>query len=132
MARSSSSTTTRTMQNHWYMPFCRRMDMQYPSGIRHVIINCATPIADGRIQLTQLLYRNDTEQDCPADTLIAWDAAIIAEDRDILESTDPDAILDVSLRLEGHMPSDRPGLIMRRRLLELLAANGEPEIRRGS
>ncbi len=126
----TTPTTTRTMQNHWYMPFCRRMDMQYPSGIRHVIINCATPIADGEIQLTQLLYRNDTERDCPAEKLIAWDAAIIAEDRDILESTDPDAILDVSLRLEAHMPSDRPGLIMRRRLLELLAANGEPEIRR--
>jgi hypothetical protein len=36
----------------------------------------------------------------------------------------------VSLKLETHMPSDRPGLIMRRRLLELLAANGEQEIRR--
>jgi phenylpropionate dioxygenase-like ring-hydroxylating dioxygenase large terminal subunit len=127
----TTPTTTRTMRNHWYMPFCRRMDMAYPSGIRHAIINCATPIADGEIQLTQLLYRNDTEQDCPAQKLIEWDARIIAEDRDILESTDPDAILDVSLRLEAHMPSDRPGLIMRRRLLELLAANGEAEIRRG-
>jgi phenylpropionate dioxygenase-like ring-hydroxylating dioxygenase large terminal subunit len=123
-------TTTRTMHNHWYLPFCRRLDMTYPSGVRHVIINCATPIDDGSFQLTQLLYRNDTEADCPAELLIEWDRAIIAEDRDILESTDPDAILDVSLKLEAHMPSDRPGLIMRRRLLELLAENGEGEIRR--
>jgi len=126
----TTPTTTRTMQNHWYMPFCRRMDMEYPSGIRHVIINCATPIGDGEIQLTQLLYRNDTEQDCAAEKLIAWDARIVAEDRDVLESTDPDAILDVSLKLEAHMPSDRPGLIMRRRLLELLTAHGEVEVRR--
>ena len=41
------------------------------------------------------------------------------------------AALDVSMRLEAHMPSDRPGLIMRRRLLELLAAHGETEVRRG-
>jgi hypothetical protein len=27
------------------------------------------------------------------------------------------------------MPSDRPGIIMRRRLLELLQSNGEQEIR---
>ncbi len=125
-------TTTRTMQNHWYLPFCRRLDMQYPSGIRHIIINSATPIDDGQIQMVQLLYRNDTEADCPAEMLIAWDAAIIAEDREILESTDCDATLDVSLKLEAHMPSDRPGLIMRRRLLELLAAHGETEVRRGS
>jgi phenylpropionate dioxygenase-like ring-hydroxylating dioxygenase large terminal subunit len=128
---TTEPTTTRTMHNHWYLPFCRRMDMAYPSGIRHIIINCATPIDDGTIQLVQLLYRNDTEQDCPAAKLIEWDGKVVAEDREILESTDPDATLDVSLRIEAHMPSDRPGLIMRRRLLELLAANGETEIRRG-
>ena len=75
------------------MPFCRRMDMTYPSGIRHIIINCATPIDDGRIQLVQLLYRNDTEDQCPTQALIDWDAAVVYEDRDILEATDPDAAL---------------------------------------
>ena len=127
----SGPTTVRDMRNHWYLPFCRRMDMRYPSGVRHIIINCATPIEDGRIQVVQLLYRNDTEQDCPAQRLIEWDSRIIAEDRDILESTDCDAILDVGLKLEAHMPSDRPGLIMRRRLLDLLSEHGEREIRRG-
>ena len=33
-------------------------------------------------------------------------------------------------RTEAHMPADRPGLIMRRRLLELLKAHGEPEVTR--
>lgn len=129
---TATPTTTRTMHNHWYMPFCRRLDMTYPSGVRHVIINCATPIDDASFQLAQILYRNDTEADCPAAKLIEWDRRIIAEDRDILESTDPDAILDVTLKLEAHMPSDRPGLIMRRRLLDLLAANGEDEVRRNT
>lgn len=129
---STAQYTTRTMHNHWYLPFCRRLDMTYPSGVRHVIINCATPIDDSSFQLVQLLYRNDTEADCPAEALIEWDRRIISEDRDILESTDPDAILDVALKLEAHMPSDRPGLIMCRRLLEMLAAQGEEEVRRGA
>ena len=127
---STEPTTTRTMRNHWYLPFARRMDMTYPSGIRHIIINCATPIDDGRIQLVQLLYRNDTEADCPTQALIDWDAAVVYEDREILEATDPDAALDPTKRVEAHMPSDRPGLIMRRRLTELLGAHGEPEFTR--
>jgi phenylpropionate dioxygenase-like ring-hydroxylating dioxygenase large terminal subunit len=120
--------TKRHMRNKWFMPFCRRLDMEYPSGVRHIILNSATPIGDGSIQLVQILFRNDTEEDCPASELIAWDAAIIAEDRDILESTDPDAIVDVGRRIEMHMPSDRPGILMRKRLLHLLHEHGEIEI----
>ncbi len=127
---STAPYTQRRMENHWYLPFCRRMDMAYPSGIRHIIINCATPIEDGRIQLVQLLYRNDREEDCPAEALIAWDQKITNEDRAVLESTDPDATIDIATRLEAHMPSDRPGIIMRKRLLDLLRQNGEAEVRR--
>jgi hypothetical protein len=115
------------MRNKWFMPFCRRLDMEYPSGIRHIIFNCATPISDGQIQVVQILFRNDTEADCPAQELIDWDAAIIAEDREILESTDPDAIVDMNRKIEKHMPSDRPGMLMRKRLLELLHTHNEEE-----
>jgi ferredoxin-NADP reductase/phenylpropionate dioxygenase-like ring-hydroxylating dioxygenase large terminal subunit len=121
--------TTRKMENHWYLPFCRRMDMEYPSGIRHIIINSATPIDDNTIQLMQLLYRNDTEADCPTEKLIAWDLKITLEDKDVLESTDPDATIDISQKIESHMPSDRPGIVMRKRLLDLLRQNGEEEVR---
>jgi len=127
---TTDAVTTRHMRNKWFMPFCRRLDMEYPSGIRHIIFNCATPIDDGSIQVVQILYRNDTEADCSAQELIDWDAAIIAEDREALESTDPDAIVDMSRKLEMHMPSDRPGMIMRRRLFELLQSHGETEIAR--
>jgi phenylpropionate dioxygenase-like ring-hydroxylating dioxygenase large terminal subunit len=122
--------TERRMNNHWYMPFCRRLDITYPTGLQHIIINCATPVDDGKIRLVQLLYRNDTEEDCPTSKLIEWDSAIIFEDREVLESTSPDAIVDVSKRIEQHMPSDRPGMIMRRRLMELLQSHGEEEVTR--
>ncbi len=125
---TADPTTRRHMRNKWYMPFCRRLDIQYPSGIRHIIFNSATPIDDETIYVAQILYRNDTEADCTAEELIAWDAAIIEEDRDVLETTDPDAPIDISRKIEAHMPSDRPGMIMRKRLLELLRSNGEAEI----
>jgi phenylpropionate dioxygenase-like ring-hydroxylating dioxygenase large terminal subunit len=122
--------TKRKMRNHWYMPFCRTMDMEYPSGLRHVIFNSATPIDDGSIRLIQILFRNDREEDCSTAELVAWDRAIIEEDREILEATDPDAIVDMSRRLEMHMPSDRPGMLMRQRLNALLEAHGEREVPR--
>jgi phenylpropionate dioxygenase-like ring-hydroxylating dioxygenase large terminal subunit len=124
----TSPETTRTMDNHWYLPFARRMDMAYPGGVRHIIINALTPIEDDRMQVVQLLYRNDTEADCPERTLIDWDAAIIAEDRAILESTVADAPLSPRSGLEAHMASDRPGVIMRHRLARLLAEHGEDEV----
>ena len=40
---------------------------------------------------------------------------------------DPDAIVDMGRKIERHMPSDRPGMIMRTRLLELLQRHNEEE-----
>jgi phenylpropionate dioxygenase-like ring-hydroxylating dioxygenase large terminal subunit len=122
--------TTRHMRNKWFMPFARRLDIEYPSGLRHIIVNCATPIDDASIQVTQLLFRNDKEEQCSAQELIAWDAAIIAEDREALESTDYDTPVDMSRKAEMHMPSDRPGMIMRQRLMKLLNEHGEAEVTR--
>jgi phenylpropionate dioxygenase-like ring-hydroxylating dioxygenase large terminal subunit len=51
---TSEPWTRRKMRNAWFMPFCRTMDMEYPSGLRHVIFNSATPVDDGSIQLIQI------------------------------------------------------------------------------
>jgi phenylpropionate dioxygenase-like ring-hydroxylating dioxygenase large terminal subunit len=129
----ADAVTTRHMRNAYFMPFSRRLDIEYPSGIRHVIINCFTPIDDGRMQLCQWLFRNDTEADCPAQMLIDFDEEITREDKDILESTDPDAVIDTRRRgVEYSMDSDRPGMIIRKKLMELLARHGEREIHRGN
>jgi phenylpropionate dioxygenase-like ring-hydroxylating dioxygenase large terminal subunit len=123
--------TTRHMRNAYYLPFSRRLDIEYPSGVRHVIFNCFTPIDDGSLQLCQWLFRNDTESDCPARLLIDFDHAITREDKAILESTDPDALVDTRRRgVEFSMDSDRPGMLIRKKLMELLAAHGEAEVHR--
>ncbi|MCW5613253.1 MAG: aromatic ring-hydroxylating dioxygenase subunit alpha [Rubrivivax sp.] len=126
---STEPITQRHMRNAYYRPFCRRLDIEYPSGVRHVIFNAFTPIDDGHIQLCQWLFRNDTEADCPAQLLIDFDHVITREDKDILESTDPDALVDTRRRgVEYSMDSDRPGMLIRKQLMELLAAHGEAEV----
>jgi len=126
---TSAPEIERRLRNRWYLPFCRRLDIEYPGGLRHIIFNCATPIDDARIHIAQILYRNDDEQDCSAAELIAWDQAVIDEDKEILESTDFDAPLDASSGEEASMISDQPGLIVRKRLLRLLREHGEAEVR---
>lgn len=126
----TTPVTERHLRNVWYMPFSRKFDSTYPSGRRHIILNCATPIDDDSIQLVQILFRNDREEDCTAAELVAWDREIIREDREILESTDADACVDTRRRVEFHMTSDRPGLLMRQKLLALLQAHGEAEVHR--
>jgi phenylpropionate dioxygenase-like ring-hydroxylating dioxygenase large terminal subunit len=128
---STEPITQRHMRNAYYLPFSRRLDIEYPSGVRHVIVNCFTPIDDGHIQLCQWLFRNDGEADCPAQMLIDFDHVITREDKDILESTDPDALVDTRRRgVEFSMDSDRPGMLIRKLLMELLAAHGEAEVHR--
>ncbi|MCI4431743.1 MAG: aromatic ring-hydroxylating dioxygenase subunit alpha, partial [Burkholderiales bacterium] len=106
---STEPITQRHMRNAYYLPFSRRLDIEYPSGVRHVIVNAFTPIDDGNLQLCQWLFRNDREEDCPAQLLIDFDHVITREDKDILEATDPDALVDTRRRgVEFSMDSDRP------------------------
>jgi hypothetical protein len=117
------------MRNAYYLPFSRRLDIEYPSGIRHVIFNCFTPMSDGQIQLCQWLFRNDAQEQCPAQLLVDFDHDITHEDKDILEPTDPDALVDTRRRgVEFSMTSDRPGMLIRKQLMELLARHGEAEV----
>lgn len=125
---SKEPITTRHLFNRWYLPFVRRFGCTYPeSGIHHIIYNCATPIDDKSIMLVQWLYRNDSETACSTQELIDWDAPITLEDKDILEACDYDACVDTRRRVEFHMVSDKPGLIMRKRLFALLQEHGEEE-----
>ena len=119
--------TTRYLNNTYYVPFCRRFGCRYPNGLTHTIFNCATPVDDEHIMLSQWLYRNDSEETAPAATLNAFDRRVTDEDKEILESTDPDACIDVNRQAEKHMMSDKPGLMIRRLLLDLFHEHGEQE-----
>lgn len=115
-----SDTTVRHMSGRWYAPFLRKLRIRYPNGLSHSIVTCATPIDDGTSMVVQFVYRNDTEDQAKAEDVIAFDRVVTDEDRDILESTDFDVPLDQT-GIEMNMPSDRPGVLMRRMLARMIA-----------
>ena len=120
--------TVRQYEKTWWMPFSRKMKVTYPNGLIHIIMTLTAPIDDRRSQVIQFLLRSDSEADAPAANLVKFDRQVTHEDMTVLEACDHDVPL--SMNGELHMPTDRPGLEMRKRLAQLLAEHGEVEIRR--
>ena len=131
MNRIEGDKTTRTIESTWFMPFARRAHMTYPSGLIHVLVTVATPIDDAHSQVVQFCLRSDSEEEVPAADAIAFDRKVTEEDRYILETTDYDVPLAEHKR-ERNMASDKPGIMMRQRLLALLGEHGEEEVRGAS
>jgi hypothetical protein len=117
------------MRARWYMPFARKLQITYPNGLVHAIVTVATPIDDDYSQIVQFCFRNDSEAEAPAVEVNRFDRAVTLEDRAVLETTDCDVPLDQS-GAEFNMPSDRPGIVMRQMLRDLLGRHGETESRR--
>ncbi|MBU7572509.1 MAG: aromatic ring-hydroxylating dioxygenase subunit alpha [Hydrogenophaga sp.] len=129
VVRDSGLESVRHMVSQWYMPFMRKSQINYPNGLIHSLVTSATPIDDERSMLCQWIYRNDTEAEVSAADCIEMDRRITNEDILILEGLDPDVPLAPAHAEEAHMYTDRPGLAMRRRLLKMMEARGEKEVR---
>ncbi len=123
--------TVRHNTGTWWLPFCRKLRMRYPTGLVHTLITAATPINDYTSQIIQIAYRSDTEAEAKAADIIAFDRAVVTEDREVLESTTFDTPVDLRRKEEMHMASDAPGLLMRRQLLAKMAEFGEEEAHGG-
>jgi phenylpropionate dioxygenase-like ring-hydroxylating dioxygenase large terminal subunit len=123
LLRMENDHTVRHMRARWWAPFLRKLRITYPNGLVHSIVTGATPIDDRTSMICQWVYRNDTEADAPAQKVVDFDRVVTGEDKEILESTDWDVPLDQT-GLEMNMPSDRPGVTMRRVLAKLIAEHG--------
>ncbi len=75
--------------------------------------------------MVQFCVRNDTEVETKSSDVIAFDRAVTLEDKHILETTDCDVPLSVSQ--QQHMFTDKPGIVMRKKIAALLKAHGEVE-----
>lgn len=124
----AADRTVRHYEKTWWMPFSRKTKVTYPNGLVHIIMTLTAPIDDRRSEVIQFLLRSDSEADAPAANLIKFDRQVTHEDMAILEACDHDVPLSPAGEL--HVPTDRPGLEMRRLLAGLLAEHGEPEVRR--
>ncbi|MGF1535772.1 MAG: Rieske 2Fe-2S domain-containing protein [Elainellaceae cyanobacterium] len=127
--KMAEAQTFRTLEMDWLMPFTIKLKITYPNGLVHIVVNTMTPIDDGRSQMVQFCLRNDTEADTPAKDVVAFDRAVTLEDKRILESTDYDVPLTLSR--EEHMMTDRPGIMIRKKVSALLRSQGEVEQTRG-
>jgi hypothetical protein len=53
--------------------------------------------------------------------------------KDILQFADPDVLVDTRRRgIEFSMCNDRPSRLIRKKLMEVVAAHGEADVRRGT
>jgi len=123
--KMDQAKTLRTLDMTWHLPFTCRLRISYPNGLVHIIVNTAVPISDSRSQIVQFCLRNDSEAETSAASAIAFDRAVTLEDKAILETTDYDIPLDIAH--EQHMMTDKPGILMRRKISALLKAHGEVE-----
>lgn len=117
----TGNETVRTITHEWYMPFGRRMEIKYPNGIIHTILNWATPIDDNHTLFFQFAYRggeNNRQDEHSISKVVAWDRAVTLEDKKILESVYKNVCFDLDAKV--HMPSDMPGIIMRKKLKKLI------------
>jgi phenylpropionate dioxygenase-like ring-hydroxylating dioxygenase large terminal subunit len=128
---TDSDRTVRHLIKTWWMPFSRKMHITYPNGKIHVICTLTAPIDDRSSTVIQFALRNDTEADAPAADVVAFDRQVTNEDKAVLQECEFDIPLDIASGEEFHMPSDKPGIAMRRRLRELLAQHGERDVRIG-
>ncbi|MBF2001171.1 MAG: aromatic ring-hydroxylating dioxygenase subunit alpha [Synechococcales cyanobacterium C42_A2020_086] len=117
------SLTVRHIESTWYPPFIRTLKITYPNGLLHMIFTAATPISDSASQIVQFCIRNDSEAEASAESIVAFDRQVVEEDKIVLESTDYDTPLDLSV--EQHMSSDQPGILMRRQLAALIKSHAQ-------
>ncbi|MGD1905494.1 MAG: Rieske 2Fe-2S domain-containing protein [Leptolyngbyaceae cyanobacterium] len=123
--KMAETETFRTLAMDWFMPFTIKLKIAYPNGLEHIVVNTMTPVSDRCSQMVQFCLRNDTEAETPAADVIAFDRAVTLEDKRILESTDYDVPLMPSR--EAHMLTDRPGIMIRKKVAALLKSHGETE-----
>lgn len=123
--KMEAQKTARTLDMDWFMPFTAKLRIAYPNGLVHIVVNTMTPIDDSTSQMVQFCLRNDTEADTKSSDVIAFDRAVTLEDKQILETTDYDVPL--SIGKEQHMLTDKPGIVMRKKIAALLKAHGELE-----
>lgn len=123
----ATSETVRTLEMDWFLPFTVKLKIIYPNGLEHIIVNTMTPIDDGTSQMVQFCIRNDTDANISSQEVIAFDRQVTLEDKRILESTDHDVPLE--LNQEEHMFTDKPGIMVRKKIAALLKAHGEVEQR---
>lgn len=109
---------SRRMTTSFNLPFTVRSTIHYETGLDHLILLCSTPIDDLTSYFTFVVWRND-DFSVPAEEIIAFDRAIGAEDKAMLEMVP--GLLPLEQNRTVSVQSDKPSVEWRRRLAALMA-----------
>ena len=110
----TTATVERAMTTGFALPLLVRSTISYPvTGLDHILLLVSTPIDDGHSLFTFIVWRND-DHSVPIDEVIAFDRAIGAADKRLLET------VRGTLRLDAvglvNTQADRASVEWRRRL----------------
>jgi phenylpropionate dioxygenase-like ring-hydroxylating dioxygenase large terminal subunit len=116
---SDAEVVSRHMSTGFHLPFTVRSTITYESGLDHIILLCSTPIDDVTSYFTFVVWRND-DFSVPAEEIIAFDRAIGAEDKRMLELLP--GVLPLDQQATVSVQSDKASVEWRRQLVGLLSA----------
>ena len=114
----TAAVLTRRMTTGFNLPFLVRSTIHYETGLDHLLLLCTTPIDDVTSYFSFVVWRND-DHAVPAEEVIAFDRAIGAEDKRMLERIR--GVLPMEQTATVSVQADKASVEWRRRLAALLA-----------
>ncbi len=114
----SEAVVHRQMSSGVALPFTVRSTIRYETGLEHIILLLSTPIDDVTSYFTFVVWRND-DFSVPAESVIAFDRAIGAEDKAMLEKLD--GVLPLDRTGVASVQADKASVEWRRRFAAMLA-----------
>lgn len=109
----------RHMSSGFHLPFSVRSTIAYETGLEHILLLISTPIDDVTSYFTFVVWRND-DHSVPAEEVIAFDRAIGAEDKVMLEQLD--GVLPLARTGVASVQADKASVEWRRQLVDLLTS----------
>lgn len=116
----AAAVITRTMTTGFNLPFVIRSTIRYETGLDHLLLLCTTPVDDVTSYFTFVVWRND-DFSVPAEDVIAFDRAIGAEDKAMLELVP--GVLPLDQQATVSVQADRPSVEWRRQLAALVSGS---------
>lgn len=114
----AAKVITRTMTTGFNLPFLVRSTIHYETGLDHLLLLCTTPVDDVTSYFTFVVWRND-DFSVPAEEVIAFDRAIGAEDKRMLELVP--GVLPIDVTATASVQADKPSVEWRRRFAAIVA-----------
>lgn len=112
-------------QVRWLAPLGLTLELTWPNGRQQCIVLFATPRDAHSCTILRFYLRNDPEEEVSAASVIAFERALIDQDRRILEAMPPE--LDPFPTGEQLIEADQPIARMRQLLQKFLATSSSTE-----